>query len=261
MYPYNFQPQRSFVDMRKIFIAMPFDKQYQGIYTDLIIPAIEKVNSELDENEKLEWYIGKDPKHTRSGWLEILENLYTARIVIGVLTGDNPNVFYELGISHATQQIERQLLIAEKNYNPKFDLKDLIYIKYDPENLSGSVDDLSEALKDTLKVYKTTEDRLASIAESRLSLVEFHVLMNYYHKSHFVFTADLDQWRLDGLAYLCHAGLLRLSKKVRKGGKDKNIEYSYYWTDLGNIVLNRFARITKDEMNQRINEYQKHFKV
>ena len=51
----------------------------------------------------------------------------TAQIVLGVLTDDNPNVFYELGIAHATQPITRQILIAENGYKPRFDTKDLIY--------------------------------------------------------------------------------------------------------------------------------------
>lgn len=164
MYPYNFLQRKGFVDMRKVFIAMPFADAYEPIYTDLIVPSIRQVNNDRAENEQLTWYRGKDPRYTRAGWLEILENLVTSRIVIGVLTGDNPNVFYELGIAHATQQIERQLLLAEEGYRPKFDLKDLIFVKYDPGKFSASVSELAAALKDTLEIYDIASDRMVSLA-------------------------------------------------------------------------------------------------
>jgi len=189
MYPYHFRPKGYFVDMWKVFVAMPFDDRYQPVYTDLIIPSIDKVNKARQEGDRLTYYRGKDPKHTRAGWLEILEELYTARIVLGVLTGSNPNVFYELGIAHATQQMHRQLLIAEKGYTTEFDLKDLIY---------------------------TT-----------------------------------------GYADLCHSRLLSLSTKVCK----ERIEYSHYWTDLGNALLNRLGIITNATMRERMRNYRKDFPV
>ena len=114
MYPFNFMPKGGFIDQNKIFVAMPFSEDFEAIYKDLIEPAVNEANKNRADTEKLWLYRAKDPKHTRTGWLDILENLFTARIVMGVLTGDNPNVFYELGIAHATQQIERQILIAEK---------------------------------------------------------------------------------------------------------------------------------------------------
>ena len=54
MYPFNFKAKKAFVDLRKIFIAMPFDDKYEFIYTDIIIPAIKKVNSNFN-NKKFFW--------------------------------------------------------------------------------------------------------------------------------------------------------------------------------------------------------------
>lgn len=243
--------------MRKIFVAMPFADEYEPVYSDLIIPSIKKVNEHLGETEKLTWYRGKDPKHTRSGWLEILENLYTSRIILGVLSGDNPNVFYELGIAHATQQIERQLLIAEENYKAKFDLKDLIHIKYNSKNLRTSVPELSNAISDTMKVYDIIADHMVSLAESKLSYYEFDVMKKYGTTSHFYLPEDADSKHYDGLAYLCHAGLLRLSAKPDEG----KIKYSYYWTDLGNAVLHRLKVIQEESLYHRMNEYRNAFSV
>lgn len=261
MYPFNFRPSKCFVDFRKIFIAMPFDDKYEPVFTELIVPAIEKINKNLNENDKLKIYRGKDPKHTRSGWLEILENLYTARIVLGVISGDSVNVFYELGIAHATQQIERQLLIAEERYKPKFDLKDLIHIKYDPTSLSAGVDELANSIEDTLKIYDINNDRQISLAESKLSDFEFEVLRIYGKSSHFYLPKQASSQHFEGLAYLCHAGLLRLSTKPVQEEEELVIEFSYYWTDLGNAVIHRLKIIDENEMNDRISKYHKYFIV
>lgn len=249
MYPYDFRPKKVFTNMKEIFIAMSFDNQYENVYTDLIIPSIKKLNTELKKEEQLSIYRAKDPKYTRSGWIDILEHLYTARIVLGVLSGDNANVFYELGIAHATQQIERQLLIAEKDYKPKFDLKDLIYTKYDPDNLSASADELCDSIRDTLKLYDIKKDRLLSKAKKKLSYYEFELMLKYGCKSHWAVSpksTDLDT--INGLAYLCHAELIYLATVPR----GKAIEYSYWWTDLGNAVLNRLEIIDDVEMNKRM---------
>ena len=261
MYPFNFRPAKGFVDFGKIFIAMPFDDKYEPVFTELIVPAIEKINKNLSENDKLKFYRGKDSKYTRSGWLEILENLYTSRIVLAVMSGDNANVFYELGIAHATQQIERQLLIAEKDYKPKFDLKDLIYIEYNPTSFSASVDELANSIEDTLKIYDINNDRQISLAESKLSHFEFEVLRIYGKGSHFYLRKETPSQHFDGLAYLCHAGLLRLSTKPVQKEKELKIEFSYYWTDLGNAVIHRLKIIDENEMNDRISKYHKYFIV
>lgn len=255
MYPFNFRPRRGFVDLRKVFVAMPFAEEYESIYKDLIVPAIKEVNDDLEENEKLTWYRAKDPKYTRSGWIDILENLYTSRVILGVLTGDNANVFYELGIAHATQQLERQLLIAKEGYRSKFDLKDLIHTRYNPDNLSHCIPALASALRDTLKVYDINNDRMVSLAESRLSVYEFKFMIRYGIESHFFLPEGEDARHYEGLAHLCHSGLLRLSAKPH----DSQIEYSYYWTDLGNAVLHRLGIIQKHSLEHRINKYHEIF--
>ncbi len=248
MYAFNFKPKFGFIDFKKLFVAMPFHEDYEPIYTALIIPSVEKANESLAPNEQLEIYRAKDKVYTRSGWLDILENLYTSRIFLGVLIGNNANVFYELGIAHATQQIERQLLIAEKPYKARFDLKDLIYIEYDLSNLAVSVKELSEAIKDTLAVYDINNDRQIQIAENKLSYYEFEVLMHYGTTRNFYLQTDAPPKHHDGLAYLCHSGLLRLVTLP----KPPKIEFSFWWIDLGNAVLEHLKIIDEEERVRRL---------
>jgi hypothetical protein len=91
MYPFNFTPKSGFIDFKKLFVAMPFHEDYEPIYIDIIVPSVKKTNETLSDSEKLEIYRAKDKIYTRSGWLDILENLYTARVVLGVLTDINLN--------------------------------------------------------------------------------------------------------------------------------------------------------------------------
>ncbi|MBW2006017.1 MAG: hypothetical protein JRI72_15730 [Deltaproteobacteria bacterium] len=254
MYPYDFIPKSNFIDRNLIFIAIPFASRYLNIYDDLIIPSIDKVNEKRGGDEKLVPWKADDPKNTRSGWLAILEKLYTARIVLGVLTGNNPNVFYELGIAHSTQQIERQVLIAEKGYERKFDLKDLIYREYDPGDLNASVDDLVEAIEDTLKLYDYNNDQLISKAHGKLSLPEVRVCLDFGDRSHFALLEEASEVHKRGFEYLTHAGLLRTSTKPKKNNLG-SLDVSYYWTDLGNAVLNQLDRIDEKQMLERFRNY------
>ncbi len=259
MYPFNFKVENNFIDFRKIFVVMPLAEKYNTVYTDLIVPAIDNVNKKFDEKNKLHYTRADDPKNTRSGWLEILENIFSSRIIIGVLTGNNANVFYELGIAHATQQIERQLLLAEEEYQPKFDLKDLIYVKYNPTKISESIPSLTESIIDTLKIYDMKKDRQISLALSKIGMYEFEIIKEFGKVSHFVLEKNIEQKYFIGLSFLCHTGLTRLSTKSINGGI--NLEYSFYWTNLGNAVLNRMQIINTEEMYKRFNEYHKFFDV
>ena len=258
MYPFDFKPKGGFIDNKKIFVAMPFEDHFENIFTELIEPALAVLNNSRSEHDRLFIYRAKDPKHTRTGWLEILENLFTSRVIIGVLTGDNPNVFYELGIAHATQQIERQILLAEEGYKIKFDLKDIIHCFYNPADINASINELSASIVDTLKYYDLVNDRLVSQAESKISRYELWVLNHFGSNSHFVIPELMSDRLFDAIAFLCHQRLLRLSAKSKGSG---SIEYSYYWTDLGNAILTKLSIIDDHERLDRSRKYWDTFDV
>ena len=60
---------------------------------------------------------------------EMYRRILGDEICIVVLTGMNPNVFYELGIAHAAAR--PVVLLIQKGENPPFDLKDHRHVKYD----------------------------------------------------------------------------------------------------------------------------------
>ena len=174
MYPYDFKPTLHGLNPEEVFVVMPFDKKYDSVYTDLIEPAVKLTASNLSRN--LGPYRTKDDPRTISGWLEVLEHLYPAQVVLGVLTVEvNANVYYELGIAHATQQLRRQVLIAEDAYSPQFDTKDLIFLKYSPSNLAASVSDLANRIETALIEWDVEQERLVKHAIANLSPIDFEV--------------------------------------------------------------------------------------
>lgn len=265
MYAYNFKPKRDGINHREIFVVMPFEKEFDFIYNELIVPATKTANEKLGFNEDLSLcpYRTKDDIRTTSGWINVLEHLISAKIVLGVLTSNNPNVFYELGIAHATQPITRQILIAEKGYETKFDTKDLIYYEYDPSTLSKCVIPLGERISDAVKQYKIEDEKKIRKARMFIGLFDFEVIMQYGERSHFAIRSqdrtgyDLANGEgsfdrcVEGIKNLCLSGLLGLNTLSKREGNRVVVEFSYYWTSLGNDVLHLMKIIGQEELKLR----------
>jgi hypothetical protein len=202
-----------------------------------------------------------------------LEHLTTARIILGVLTANNPNVFYELGIAHATQPKIRQILIANQGYKRKFDTKDLIYYEYDDKNLSSNVSSLANWIEDAYKTYKIEDESKINRARMKLGPSEFMVINQFAQNRNFAFRFKDFPWGeyerqngpgtylflIMGMRNLCHDGLLGLNTKPRSENKGVNIEFSYYWTNLGNDVLYSLKLINENELQRRRIELPRYF--
>jgi len=259
MYAYDFVNKRTGIDHSLIFVAMPFDDKYDFIYNDLIVPAAASANEIFgyEENLSLRPFRTKDDIRTTSGWINVLEHLSNAQIVIGVLTGNNKNVFYELGIAHATQQIAKQILIAYKGYKPSFDVKDLIYLKYNKRNIAESIEPLADKIVNAIKDYDLENENVVIKTRGSVGMSGFTAIMTYGKYQNFaVHTADLkdnDPLR-DGLDILCHDGLLHLNAASKRDNSVYNIEFSYWWTGIGNDVLKSLEIITEEEFLQRRKE-------
>jgi hypothetical protein len=210
----------------------------------------------------LEAYRTKDDIRTTSGWINVLEYLFTSQIIIGVLTDYNPNVFYELGIAHATEPITRQILIADNNHEPTFDTKDLIYYKYDPDNLSLSVEPLAAKLADAIKWYKIEEEGLIQKARRFISPFGLDIALKYggnrnfhIHKEkevEYIYGKETYEQHLKGLENLCQNGLTGLNTNpIKNNNTAVRIEYSYYWTNLGNDLLFSLKIIDEKELTDR----------
>src|ERR1700733_7469768 len=92
----------------------PERRRADEIYEGIIVPAVE--------NSGLEAYRADLDATPGAVTPKMLSELLTARVVIADLTGRNPNVFYELGITHS---FARPLIsIADSSDSLPFDAKD-----------------------------------------------------------------------------------------------------------------------------------------
>lgn len=274
MYPYDFKSKQNGINFREVFVVMPFDQKFDDLFNKVIKPATQKSNEILgfSGHQTLNAYRTKDDIRTTAGWLNVLEHLTTAQIVLGVLTDNNPNVFYELGIAHATQQISRQILIAEEGYDPTFDTKDLIFYEY-KKNLLSNIEPLAKRISNAVQNYKIEEEKRIKQAKMLLGLHEFDVIMTQHMARNFAMHpsqqgADdyekelIARHKVDHLkgsydrhvpaiANLCSHGILGLNSNSEvKDGKTV-VNYSFHWTDLGNCLLHSMKLISLDELKAR----------
>jgi hypothetical protein len=275
MYAYDFRPRRAGLNHREIFVAMPFAPEFDGIFEVLVKRATEEANRKLgyDENLSLSAYRTKDDIRTTSGWINILEHLFTAQIVLGVLTSDNPNVFYELGIARVSQPLSRQVLIATKGYRPKFNTKDLIYYEYDSADLLSSVEPLATKIEDAIRTYNIEHEKIVHQAAKKIGPREFEVIMKHSAVSHFAidtsdegiqhyeeqFGRNAVERHIYGVTNLCQQALLAFNTLSRQDDATGQIliEFSYYWTGLGNDVLHLMKLINQEILAKRRSEMPK----
>jgi len=273
LYPYDFRPKQKAINFTEVFVVMPFDKECDVIFNKLIEPATKKANEILDYtgHQALSAYRTKEDIRTTSGWINVLEHLLTAQIVIGVLTSDNPNVFYELGIAHATEPITRQILIANKGYKPTFDTKDLIYYEYE-DNIEKSIEPLAIRIADAIKTYEIEQERKIHQARMLLGPYEFEILMIFGSARNFVLHTSTKgraeyenalvkrfgdhlkgcfERHVPAIANLCSHGILgfNTSSDVKEG--KTIVHFSYHWTELGNCILNLMKLISIEELKAR----------
>lgn len=109
---------------RQAFILMPFHKELESTYVtimdackEIAIPCL-RADSLFDQKPIL---------------THVVECIGISQILIADLTGKNPNVFYEVGIAHATRSLESIILICENLSDVPFDLRHLPILLYSPE--------------------------------------------------------------------------------------------------------------------------------
>ena len=108
------------------FVLMPFSPELEAVYR-VIRDALQspEVGFRCGRADEL---FGGD--QIMSG---VPQEMARAELIIGDLTGRNPNVFYELGLAHMTKNAERVLLLTQRIDDVPFDLRAYRYILYQPD--------------------------------------------------------------------------------------------------------------------------------
>lgn len=113
------------------FVLMPFSSEFDDIYK---MGIKETANSLGIKAERV------DEQIYQEGILErIYRQIEAADIIIADMSGQNPNVFYEVGYAHAKEKT--CILLTKKSEDIPFDLKHHRHIVYD-----GSISKLRDAL-------------------------------------------------------------------------------------------------------------------
>ena len=108
-----------------IFVIMPFDPKFDGVYGDLIKAPLEDAGYLVSRADDP----GEDDMVHENIHDQIVQNLWDADYILADLTCYKPNVIYELGIAHALSK--RTIQISQRiDEDIPFDIKSQNVIKY-----------------------------------------------------------------------------------------------------------------------------------
>lgn len=132
------------------FVLMPFRPPLDEIYDQIIKPTIETMCN-------MECRRADDIYSSKPVIGDIWEYIQKAEIIIADLTGKNPNVLYELGLSHAL--CKRVILLAPSTEDVPFDLRHFRFIIYEQSfNREKLAQDLSKAVSSICEETINDED-------------------------------------------------------------------------------------------------------
>lgn len=127
----------------RAFVAMSFDPRFDTRWREVLEPAISgvQVNGRDLEPHRVDLTLAGDSVLT-----EILEEIGRCRVVIADISAldrldgravRNQNVFYEVGLAHATRLPEEVLLFRSDDFDLAFDISNVRVHRYDPDGNAG----------------------------------------------------------------------------------------------------------------------------
>ncbi|MDX1990808.1 MAG: DUF4062 domain-containing protein [bacterium] len=122
-----------------VFVIMPFRDEFDTVYNDIIVPL----------GESMALVVKRGDNFTSNHHImdEVWYALYNCRVVVADCTGNNPNVFYELGIAHTLGK--PVIMIAQDVEKAPFDVRGRRFIRY--ENNIGGVKKLKTELEKSIR--------------------------------------------------------------------------------------------------------------
>lgn len=128
-----------------VFVIMPFQDEFAAVFTDVIIPVVEGLGLVVKRGDNF-----MSNHHIID---EVWYALYNCKVVIADCTGNNPNVFYELGIAHTLGK--PTIMIAQDVDRAPFDVRGRRFVKY--ENSFGGPKKLSNELNKHIRNILNSE--------------------------------------------------------------------------------------------------------
>lgn len=130
------------VDPKFVFVLMPFHKRFDTVWNLAIKPSVVAL--------RLSCKRADDFLHTKDIMAEVRKDIRRARFVIADLTGNNPNVFYELGYAHALGK--PAILLTQNREKIPFDVSGVYNIQYHAGN---RLSELTPRLKEMVRQLLT----------------------------------------------------------------------------------------------------------
>lgn len=136
----------------KAFVIMPFDHNFDDVYASIQASVTTAVPGESITCQRLDEIRGAGRISD-----DLVEQLRRATICLADLTGNNPNVMWEVGYAIALGK--PLLLITQDLRQIPFDIKDLRAIEYDRTSLTKTLrGPLAEAVRATLDKYEVPRE-------------------------------------------------------------------------------------------------------
>jgi hypothetical protein len=129
------------------FVMMPFTRETESVYWNLIKPAVEEVGLTPLRADQI--------SSPGSITQQIFAAIRESRVCVADVSAGNANVLYELGLAQAIGK--PVLLIAQHDSRAPFDIANMRYIAYDPEELDEASAAMVSMLLDLLESNKLNE--------------------------------------------------------------------------------------------------------
>jgi uncharacterized protein YuzE len=130
-------PDQHRVDERLCFVIMPFDTSFAGVH--------QTIKGVVEDYAGCECIRADQISQSTQITDDIFDYIRRARFLVADVTGSNPNVFYEVGASHALEK--NVILLLHVDSKAPFDIQGIRYIRYSKSELP----DLAVKLKDYVK--------------------------------------------------------------------------------------------------------------
>jgi len=217
---------------KRCFVLMPFTDEWNlnSFFQDTLEPTLKSLDFVCER---------ADTKKGQNLDRRIIEGIYKADIIIADLTGQNCNVFYELGISHSIPKKTLMITQDERKKLP-FDINKYDVMKYDPINFIApeffkKMSDISSAEEhNPVTDYKPREEPLLS---------KFAIkCIKDLHKAHplTVIFIDLDGTLFDSYEHRTRASR-KAFQKIFKGKKENDLQTWYEKIYLDHEIYNEIV--------------------
>ena len=137
--------------LKTIFVAMPFEEEYAPVL-DLIKSAAFLLDLRVVQLA--------EAAYAGSVTTKICNSIDEADVLIAVLSEENGNVYYEVGVAHC--QRKPVAILTSNPETLKFDLRDHRALVYDPKNPSSAKDELVRTLSSAIGTSSDQTTHLSS---------------------------------------------------------------------------------------------------